>query len=130
MSRWREKGVLEVGGLHYAVHCEGATGRAFVLSRDATELARAEKTGWLSRSFTVNHGERTYRLEQQWFGRSFFLLDNGREVGSVVPRGMVTRKASVSLPDELPMPVRIFVIWLTVILKKRDADAAAITAGA
>jgi hypothetical protein len=42
---------------------------------------------------------------------------------------MVTRKASVSLPDELPMAVRIFVIWLTIILKKRDADSAAITAG-
>ena len=36
----------------------------------------------------------------------------------------VTRRALVDLPPDLPLPVRVFVIWLTVILWKRQAEAA------
>ena len=123
LSRWREKGVLRVGGLHYAVRREGAISSAFVLALDTTKLARAEKTSWLSRSFTIEHGEKTYRLKAEWFGASFILLDNGQKVGSLVPRGVFTRKTDVSLPDELPLPVQLFVIWLA--LKQRETDAGA-----
>jgi hypothetical protein len=127
LSRWSEKGVLKVGGLHYAVHREGAIRGAFILALDTTHLARAEKTSWLSRSFTIKHGEKTYRLKAEWFGPSFILLDNGQKVGSLVPRGMFTRKTGVSLPDELPLPVQIFVIWLAVEQRKSDAGAPAMT---
>jgi hypothetical protein len=53
------------------------------------------------------------------------LLDNEQEVGSLVPRGMFTRKTSVSLPDELPLPVQMFVIWLTLYQRETDASAPA-----
>jgi hypothetical protein len=123
IPRWRKKGVLKVGGLHYAAYREGVVGGAFILALDTTQLARAERSSWLSRSFTIKHGEKTYRLRADWFGPSFILLDNGQKVGSLVPRGMFTRKTSVSLPDELPLPVQMFVIWLTV--KQRETDAGA-----
>jgi hypothetical protein len=123
IPRWRKKGVLKVGGLHYAAYREGVIGGAFILALDATQLARAERTSWLSRSFTIKHEEKTYRLNADWFGPSFILLDNGQKVGSLVPRGMFTRKTIVSLPDELPLPVQMFVIWLTV--KQRETDAGA-----
>lgn len=72
-------------------------------------------------------GEKTYRLKAEWFGPSFIMLDNGQEVGSLVPRGMFTRKTSVSLPDELPLPVQMFVIWLTLYQRETDAGALAVT---
>ena len=87
--------MLKVGGLHYAAYREGVIGGAFILALDTAQLARAEKSNWLSRSFTIRHGEKTYRLKAEWFGPSFILLDNGQEVGSLVPRGMFTRKTSV-----------------------------------
>jgi hypothetical protein len=127
LSRWAEKGVLKVGGLHYAVRRERAISGAFILALDTTQLARAEKTSWLSRSFTIKHGEKTYRLKAEWFGPSFILLDNGQKVGSLVPLGMFTRKTGVSLPDELPLPVQIFVIWLAVKQRETDAGAPAMT---
>jgi hypothetical protein len=127
LSRWREKGVIKVGGLHYAVYREGAISGAFILALDSTQLARAEKTSWLSRSFTIKLGEKTYRLKAEWFGSSFILLGNGQKVGSLVPHGIFTRKTSVSLPDELPVPVQVFVIWLTVNQRKTDAGAPAMT---
>lgn len=123
IPRWRKKDVLKVGGLHYAAYREGAIGGAFILALDTTQLARAERTNWLSRSFTITHAEKTYRLKAEWFGSSFTLFDNGQEVGSLVPRGMLSRKTSVTLPEELPLPVQMFVIWLT--LHQREIDASA-----
>jgi hypothetical protein len=123
IPRWRKKGVLKVGGLHYAAYREGVIGGAFILALDATQLARAERTNWLSRPFTIEHGEKTYRLKAGWFGSTFILLDNGQKVGSLVPRGIFTRRTSVSLPDELPLPVQMFVIWLTI--KQRETDTGA-----
>jgi hypothetical protein len=127
IPRWRKKAVLKVGGLRYAAYREGVIWGAFILGLDATQLARAERTNWLSRSFTIKHGEKTYRLKAEWFGSSFILLDNGQEVGSLVPRGMFTRKTSVSLPDQLPLPVQMFVIWLTLYQRETDAGAPAVT---
>jgi len=125
IPRWRKKAVLKVDGLHYAAYREGVIGGAFVLASDTTQLVRAERTIWLSRSFTIKHGEKTYRLKAEWFGSSFVLLDNGHEVGSLVPLGVFTRKTSVSLPDELPLPVQMFVIWLTLYQRETDASASA-----
>jgi hypothetical protein len=127
IPRWRKKRVIKVGGLHYAAYREGLIGGAFILALDTTQLARAERTNWLSRSFTIKHGEKTYRLKAVWFGSSFILLDNGQEVGTLVPRGMFTRKTSVSLPDELPLPVQMFVIWLTLYQRETDAGASPVT---
>ncbi|MGD0760212.1 MAG: hypothetical protein ABR921_15025 [Candidatus Sulfotelmatobacter sp.] len=127
ISRWWKNGVLKVGGLHYAAYRERAIGGSFTLALAATQLARAERTNWLSRSFTIKHGEKTYRLKAEWFGPSFILLDNGQEVGSLVPHGLFTRKTSVSLPGELPLPVQMFVIWLTLYQRETDAGAPAVT---
>jgi hypothetical protein len=127
IPRWRKKGVLKVGGLHYAAYREGVIGGAFILELDTTQLARAERPNWLSRSFTIKHGEKTYRLKAEWFGPSFILLDNGQKVGSLIPHGMFTRKTSVSLPDALPVPVQMFVIWLTLYQRETDAGAPPLT---
>jgi hypothetical protein len=126
IPRWRKKGLLKVGGLHYAAYRDGVIGGPFILALDATQLALAERTNWLSRSFKIKHGEKTYRLKAEWFGASFILLDEELEVGSLVPSGMFTRKTSVSLPDELPLPVQMFVIWLTLYQRETDASAPAV----
>jgi hypothetical protein len=126
IPRWRKKGVLKVGGLHYAAYREGLIGGAFIFALGTTQLARAERANWLSRSFAIKHREKTYRLKAEWFGPSFILLDDGQEVGSLVPRGMFTRKTSVSLPDELPLPVQMFVIWLTLYQREIDSSSPAI----
>jgi len=127
ISNWRKKDVLKVGGLHYAAYREGVIGGAFILALDTTQLVRADRASWLSRSFTIKHGEKTYRLEAEWFGSSFTLLNDGQKVGSVVPHGIFTRKTSISLPDELPVPAQVFVIWLTVNQRKTDAGGPLMT---
>lgn len=127
VPRWRKRGMLKVGGLHYAAYREGLIGGAFILALDTTQVARAEKNSWLSRSFTIKHGEKTYRLKADWLGPSFILLDNGKKVGSLATRGMFTRRTSVSLPDELPLLVQMFLIWLTLYQRETDSGSPPVT---
>ena len=48
------------------------------------------------------------------------LLDGSRQIGSLAPTSVFIRAAAADLPDEWPVPVRMFIIWLTVILRMRD----------
>jgi len=114
-----------VGGSSYNVYREGVMSGKFILEGNGTQLASAEKPSAFRRSFTVRRDDKIYTLQaESAFKRSFVLLEQDRPIGSIVPRGMFTRKATVDFPDDLPLSVHIFLIWLTVILWKRDAAAA------
>jgi hypothetical protein len=131
ISSWREKGVLAIGGASYNVCREGLMGGRFILELNGTQLAHAEKPSALHRFFTVQHEGKTYTLKaESAFRRTFLLLEDNQQVGSIAPAGMFTRKARVDLPDELPLPIKLFLLWLTVILWKRDSEAAATAAAA
>jgi len=43
-------------------------------------------------------------------------LDGSRQIGSLAPNSVFARRAAVDLSDEWPLPVRVFIIWLTAIL--------------
>ena len=57
--------------------------------------------------------------------RGFVLMDGERRIGSMSPESMWTRRATADLPSDWPMPIKAFVIWLVIILWKRDANNAA-----
>src|SRR5919202_1422104 len=46
-------------------------------------------------------------------------------VGSVRRRGFFNREWTVDVPEELPLEVRVFVVWLVIILWKREDSATA-----
>lgn len=126
MSRWREKGVLTVRGVDYRVYREGMMSGDFILESAGAVIARADKPSAFHRSFTINFEGRRYTLEAKAvLRRTFLLLDGDREVGALSPEGLFTRRATVDLPQALPLPVRVFIVWLAVVLWKRDSDAAA-----
>jgi len=125
VSRWREKGQLTVEGTPYEVYREGLMSGAFILESAGSVLARAEKPSAFQRLFLVEHEGRQYTLRARTaFLREFILLDGSTEIGSLSPEGIFTRRMAADLPEHLPLPVRIFLIWLTVILWKRDTDSA------
>ena len=125
ISRWREKGVLTVQGVDYRVYREGMMSGDFILESAGSVLARAQKPSAFHRSFEIKHEGRLYTLRaKSVFGRTFLLLAGEKEIGSLSPDGMMTRRAKVDLPSSLPLAVRVFVVWLAVILWKRAADAA------
>ncbi len=91
-------------------------------------MATATKPSAFRREFDVTFSGRTMRLRpRSAWGRALVLREGEREVGDVTPRGMWSRRATATLPDTLPLPVRLFVLWLAVLIWKRDDDAAAAT---
>jgi hypothetical protein len=132
MSCWREKGVLTVEGTDYRVYREGLVSGDFILASNDKVLARAKKPSAFRRAFTVEYADKQYTLRPaSVWGRAFALLDRDKVVGMLSPRGIFTRRAAVDLPENMPLPVRVFIIWLAVIIWKREADAqGATTAGA
>ncbi len=125
VSWWRERGLLTVHGIDYMVYREGLMG-AFILELDGTVLARTEKPSAFHRTFLIEHENKQYTLRaMSAFRRAFLLLDGSRKIGSISTRGFFTRRATVESPEELPLPAKVFIIWLAVILWKRDSDFAA-----
>lgn len=125
ISWWREQGVLTVQGVGYRVYREGMMRGDFILEAAGSVVARAQKPSAFRRSFIVGHEGKRFTLRAKSAGRqTFLLLDGEREIGSLSPEGIFTRRAVVDLPPTLPLPMKVFIIWLAVILWKRESEAA------
>ena len=79
----------------------------------------------MARLFNVESGGRMWKWEGQVFRRSFVLEENDRAVGSLAPVAIITRKARAEFPDDVALPVRIVMIWLALLMWKREADSGA-----
>ena len=124
MSWWREKGRLTIDGATYRVYREAPLSGAFVLEGAGGVLAQAVKPSVFRRAFVIRHAGRDYTLRpKSLFRRAFVLLDGQREVGSVAPVSAFTRKAAADLPHNLPLPVRAFIVWLTLISWRRAQNS-------
>jgi hypothetical protein len=126
ISWWRERGELAIDGVTYAIARPGLVSGDFHLTTPHGRLvATASKPSVFRRLFDVAHGGRiwTLRARSTW-RRTMDVFVDGREAGNVTPFRAWSRRASATLPDALPLPVQIFVVWLAVLLWKRDDDAA------
>jgi hypothetical protein len=128
LSSWRERGSVTVGGERYRVSRHGVTG-PFVLEGAQGELAKAVKVSAFRQAFTLTADGRDYTLKRRsWWRREFELFCRGASVGSVAPASWFACRGDAFLPDDIPPPVCAFVVWLTLLMWKRDSDAAAISA--
>ena len=126
ISWWREKGVLTVQGASHPVFRERQMSGDFILESAGSILARARKPSAFRRCFNVEHGGRHYTVRaQSAFRRTFVVLDGDIGIGSITPDGIFTRRASIDLREDIPLAVRVFIVWLAVILWKRESDASA-----
>lgn len=116
-SWWLNKGEFILRGTTYRAHREHAMSGAFVLESDVGVLARAEKPSALRRSLVIEHSGRRYTLRARSALRHELLLfDDFKQIGSLSPEGILSRGATVDLPREWALPVRIFVMWLASML--------------
>jgi hypothetical protein len=122
---WREQGLLTVRGVPYKVYREGLASGAFILETGGSVVARAEKPSAFHRCFVIEYGGRLFTLRaKSAFGREFILFDDGpNEIGFIAPEGIFTRRAIAGFPEELPLPVKAFIMWLVIIIWKRDSDS-------
>lgn len=125
MSSWREKGRVTVSNTTYRVYREGFFTGAFVLESNGTVLARAEKPSAMTRKVVVHFGGSQFELKpRSGLSRKFQLLSGGAIVGTLSPAGFLSRRMNIELSEDLPLLIKVFVVWLTVLLWKRESEAA------
>ena len=124
LSSWWERGAITIGDVEHPVFRESLLGD-FVIERAGTVLARATKSSIFTHTMIIKHGGREYTLRKKsvW-RRAFFLLEGERQLGSIAPTSIWTRHATADLPPEWPLYLQAFVIWLTLLLWKREGAAA------
>jgi len=124
LSWWRESGTLSIEGKDYQVCCENLSRNGdFVMESAGTIVARAERPGLFQNSFRIECHGRQYALRRaSLFGRSFILLNRDIEVGSLRPESLFSRRIDVDLPNDLSLPLRVFITWVTITLRERRAE--------
>lgn len=121
----REGGELAVEGVSYELRREGRMSGAFLLRHGGAVAARADKPSGLRRRFDVEHDGRRFEFVSAGFWtRGFELRRDGATVGRIIPRHAFTRRAAITFPADLPLPVTVFLAALAALMWKRDAAAA------
>ncbi len=120
---WTSKGRIRTAGQEFDVRRDGWLG-PFVLASGKTEVARAVKRSVFFRSFTVRwEGHcQTLRAESP-FTQDFVLIEDGRQVGSITDTAWFSRKMSVDLPEDIPLVVQAFLVWLVVFIWRLVIDS-------
>lgn len=131
VSSLPETGTFSLDGADYRARREGMFSGDFLLEGNAQTIAHAQKPSAFLSTFEIQYSDRSYTLKKESVvGRSFVLFDGDREVGSIRPEGFLSRKSAVSLPATMPRPVQVFVLWLAILIWRREANAGAAAAAA
>jgi hypothetical protein len=126
LSSWRERGEIVIEESTHRVFRERAMSGDFIIQRGDRALAKATKPSAFRHTLVVHYNGKDYTLRKpSIWRRGFVLLDGERQIGSISPESMWTRRATADLPADWPLPIKAFVIWLVIILWKRDAENSA-----
>ena len=120
-----ERAAVELEGEAYTIRRDGLLG-PFLMERDGETVAAAEKPSAFRSRFRVAVGGRISELDRRGaFGRSFDLLENDEVVGVITRPSIFSRRIEVVLPEEWPLPERVFLLWLALMVWKREEQGAA-----
>lgn len=124
LPSWRARGAVVIDTASYPIQRQELVGPYIMFAPDGSQAARAVKPKALRRSFTIHYGQREYMLTAvSALRRECGLFDGERPIGTITPESWFGRRAEVMFADELPLPLRVFAVWLTLLLWRRDAEA-------
>jgi len=125
MAWFREGGRFAWDGTEYQISREGFYLGDFLLTADGQVLAAATK-GLLSRRFSVRMGDRELELRAaSWLSGRFELVEQGTVIGEVARDHFFTRSSTAQFPQDLSVPVQVFLFWLVILMWRRQSNAAA-----
>jgi hypothetical protein len=125
-SMWRCKARLELEDGTYELHRDGAFRGDFLIERNGNVVARATKPSALRSKFEIELPNRHLVLRKlSVWNRRFGLFDGAKQIGSIYPLGMFSRRAKIDLPAEWPLPTKVFLFWLVLLMWKQEQAAAA-----
>jgi hypothetical protein len=125
LSSWRERGSVVVNGDTHRIYRKGLLGPFVMEAPDGSVVASATKASAFRRAFAIADSERRYVLKTVFaFRRECGVFRGEHRIGSIVPRSWLGRRASAQFAGEVPPVLQAFLTWLTLLLWKRESDAA------
>jgi hypothetical protein len=126
ISTFREKGEFSIGTNNYTVFRKGLLHTEIFLENSGNTIATAYKTSAFKRSFNISYNSENYNLDaSSAFRRSFIISKENQVIGKIKAISAFTRRAKVDFYAELPVELKTFIIWLTLLLWKREDDSGA-----
>ena len=120
----REAGEVVIGDVACTMYRDGMLGD-FILEAGGFVLVRAVKFSMFLREFEITYDDQQFTLKaQSALARTFALLQDDVRIGVIEPDHLFTRKMTVDLPETLPLAVRVFIVWLVIVMWKRAAQSA------
>lgn len=120
---WGNRGWIELDGRRLQVHGRGLL-RRWLLLDDGDVVAEASRPSWFARSVQVPiEGGELELVRQGLFGGRQVLTSGGREVGEFRRESILSRSWQVKLPDWLAPEIVLFLAWLVVAGRRRQAAA-------
>lgn len=124
MSWLRERADVTIADKTFTVLRDSMLKGSFALKWGEQVAARARKTSLFTRSFDVETGGEHLRLAAvSIWRREFGVYRNGEQIGRIAPTSLFRRSAVIDLPDDVPLPVQVFLFWLVIILWRRSANS-------
>ncbi len=123
-SVWRNRAALNAQGCECEAYGTGFPRNTFLLTANLKPCAQAARQGAFRRSFVIEHQGESYRLQpEHWWSGDFIVRQNDREIAAIRCRGFFGRKADVYFPDEWPVYLQLFTIWLVTVQWSYDASS-------
>jgi len=124
-SMWRCRARLELEEGTYELYRDGPFRGDFLIERNGSVVARATKPSALRNRFELQLQNRHLVLRKlSMWSRRFGLFEGDKQIGSIYPLGMFSRRANIDLPAEWPLPTRAFLFWLALLMWKQEQAAA------
>ncbi|MDZ4698468.1 MAG: hypothetical protein SH809_02075 [Rhodothermales bacterium] len=124
----REAATLHLGDEVFELGREGMMSGAFFLARGEEVVVKAVKPSAFKSEFEIHLGDQVLILKKEGLLSSGYeLLQSEAVIGRIDRDGLLTRKATIELPADWPLPLQLFVYWLVQLMWNRDASAAAAT---
>ncbi len=130
MDWLREGGRFTWASTEYRLSREGVWSGDFLLVAGERVLAHATKENPFVRRFAIDIDGRELVLQAAgWFTPRFELIERDTVVGRVVRDHFFTRACTVEFPQDLSVPVQVFLFWLVALMWRRAANAGSAAAG-
>lgn len=109
-----------IAGVLYHMRRKGVLREQFTLTCDdggTHIIASATQRDPMRRDFTVTIGRRTLNLRaRSLLSSDYLLLDGERAIGGLRLAGPLRRGAEATLPDDLSLEARVFMLWVVLSL--------------
>jgi hypothetical protein len=119
------KGVIEVDGIEYEVYRTGPVAFALAQVGVPGAVVSAERPGLLRSRYRITWNGEVFDLVRSGLGFRMRLMRGSEEIGWIRVANLFSRRLLLDVPEELPVTVVAFLVWLMVRMRRAAASAAA-----